>query len=109
MGFRTVVMLNNDRARDWENDPELGKKIAMAMNHIASNKDRDMVGNYGRVVECTHADTVTLAVMDFYTGFSVLSYDVNRKQVDDAAKVRMLKDAADQLGYRLVRKSSPKT
>ena len=27
MGYRTVVMLNNDYCTEWENDPELGRKI----------------------------------------------------------------------------------
>lgn len=26
MGYRTVVMLNNDHANEWANDPELGQK-----------------------------------------------------------------------------------
>ena len=32
MGFRTVVVLFNDQASEWENDPSLGKKISHAKN-----------------------------------------------------------------------------
>jgi hypothetical protein len=30
MGFRTVVILNNDMASNWVNDPQLGHKIGHA-------------------------------------------------------------------------------
>lgn len=35
MGFRTVVMLSNDYAHEWEHDPKLGEKIAHAMNYAS--------------------------------------------------------------------------
>jgi hypothetical protein len=31
MGFRTVVILNNDRAHEWEKDAKLGQLIAADM------------------------------------------------------------------------------
>ena len=30
-------MLSNDYAHEWENDPKLGKKIALAMNGVGEN------------------------------------------------------------------------
>ena len=98
MGFRCVVMLSNDQASTWENDPKLGEKIARAMNYVGT--ERGDLG-YGRVVECTHADTQTLAVIDSYFGFAPISYSNWRRgsTAEDTA-LRLLKDAADDAGYR---------
>lgn len=110
MGFRTVVMLSNDQAHEWSKDPELGQKIRRAMNFTHSE---DVYGpqsswiGYGRVVECTHADVQTLVRLDHYTGFQPLAYTsrTHGPSTEDDA-VRMLKEAAEKLGYRLVKKSS---
>ena len=63
MGYRTVVVFNNDQASTWENDPELGKKIARDMHRYGDGRTPlEQIG--GRVLECTHADTQTLAILD---------------------------------------------
>lgn len=101
MGFRTVVMLNNDRCHEWSIDPELGKKINRAMNRIG---DWDDFG-YGRVVECTHADTVTLVKLTHYTGFEVAAYDGRQgEESSEAETLRVLKYAAEKLGYHIRKK-----
>jgi hypothetical protein len=110
MGFRTVVMLSNDMAYQWENDPELGRKISRAMSFANSRERKDMasVGGYGKVVECVHADCQTLAMLDGYTAFThVDSQPWSRGEGDDTAVVRLLKSAAKKLGYRLVKSPSP--
>jgi actin-related protein len=107
MGFRTVVMLSNDRAHEWENDPELGRKIGHAMLR-ANGSDGDI--DYGRVVECTHADTQTLAVIDGYTLFTPVSHkNWNSRDTYDSVKLELLKAAADKLGFRLTKKTVKKT
>lgn len=104
MGYRTVVMLSNDYAHEWENDPKLGKKIALAMNGV---DDKRRVGAYGLVAECVHADTQTLAVLDGYTKFNPLAYKGwTTNEADEETALHLLKDAADTLGYRLVKKRS---
>lgn len=106
MGFRTVVMLSNDMTHLWQNDAELGVKIALAMNYASDPRRQDMarIGVYGRAVECTHADCQTLAVLDGYTGFShVVSDILARGDEPDATALRLLKQAAKKLGYRLVK------
>lgn len=107
MGFRTVVMLSNDMAHQWEKDVDLGKKIARAMS-FANRAKRDQnsrLDNYGEVVQCVHADTQTLAVLDGYTSFDVLS---GRSWLPDERShdvaLKLLKDAAEKLGYRVVKK-----
>ena len=105
MGFRTVVMLSNDHTQEWSNDLLLGRKISQAMNYTFGDQD-SCIANYGRVVECVHADTQTLAMLDGYTAFRPLAHTGWRAGLNtDEAAVAALKDAADKLGYRLVRKS----
>ena len=106
MGFRTVVMLNNDRANGWMHDPGLGLKIAAASHGQHGGRDsRSMVSNYGRVVECVHADTTTLAVIDCIETFSVIGGGFwSRDQDKDAAHLALIRDAAARLGYNLTKK-----
>lgn len=104
MGFRTVVMLSNDYSQQWQDDPELGKKIFSAAN----NSVRQNLG-YGYVVECVHADTQTLAVLDAYDGFKAIAHSGwCRGQSDEEIALKLLKEAADKLGYRLAKKPTKK-
>lgn len=102
MGYRTVVMLDNDFAHEWGNDPELGKKIAHAMNSSPA-QDRS-VGNYGSVVECVHADVQTLAILDGYTFFDRVSVKSwSRNESDQERNLKLLKEFAESMGYRLTK------
>lgn len=110
MGYRTVVMLSNDRVSEWENDPELGKKISRAMGAgVRALSDKTRVGEYGEVVECVHGDTQTLAVLDGYSMFNALARKnwASGETSEDVA-LRLLKEAADKLGYRLTKKPQTK-
>lgn len=103
MGFRTVVILNNDRYGEWSKDPELGGKIARAMNDIRGSAAH--LDGMGRVVECCHADTQTLAVIDSLV-YTPLAYDLwVRNEKETQAQLKLIRQAADKLGYRLVRKT----
>ena len=109
MGFRTVVMLNNDRTDEWSKDPALGQRIQQAMNNTHSEDrwgPRSADFGYGRVVECTHADVQTLVRLDRYTGFEPVAYTSRSSgPSNDDDMVRLLKAAADKMGYRLIKKS----
>lgn len=112
MGFRTVVVLSNDQASEWEKDPELGKKIAMAMNFAMgtmTEEDKHHANlGYGRVVECAHADQNTLAVIHDRT-ITPIGYGFGERfQNDDKATLAMLKNAAEKLGFTLTKKRVPK-
>jgi hypothetical protein len=100
-------MLNNDVAHEWRNDTELGHKIARAMNYANDKARKDMasVGGYGNVVECVHADCQTLAMLDGYTAFKHLdSQPWVRGEDENSDVLRLLRSAAQKLGYRLVKK-----
>jgi len=109
MGFRTVVMLSNDYAHEWENDPELGRKIALAMNYAGRGNERALLDSYGEVVQCTHGDTQTLAVLDGYTMFEVVASKFwNSGETADDVALKLLKEAAERMGYRLAKKPAKK-
>jgi len=102
MGFRTLAMLNNDLAFEWEHDPELGRKIAMAMNH-PNDYTLSQIGNYGRVVECEHSDTQTIAIIEGTQWFTGLGYGFHSKDRDPESHVRLVRAAAAELGYTLTK------
>ena len=107
MGFRTTVILFNDHAHEWSKDPLLGEKIMRAASYVNSGDsfgDRSPdIDNVGRVVECTHADTQTIGVLDSYD-FTPLGHS-HWRQHDADRDLRLLKEAADRLGYQIRKKS----
>lgn len=105
MGSRTVVVLYNDQTTKWENDPALGRKISIGMNYTYKpHNEWDNKANlpYGRVVECAHADTQTLAVIDGYQFRPIAHSSWYSQEAADPA-LKLLKIAAENLGYRLVK------
>lgn len=105
MGFRTIVALNNDLSSSWNYDPDLGRKI---MTLAASREDRN--GEARRIgldlVECTHADTQSLIIADGYTARAVSYTNWYTNQTTEARNVALLKDLAERLGYRIVKKTA---
>jgi hypothetical protein len=101
MGFRTIVILDNDRADEWSTDPDLGAKIANAMNHV-NTPAADFYS--GKVVENAHADTQSLAVIDSLE-YRLLASDywTSKSGDDDAVTLRLLRRAAAVCGYRLAK------
>lgn len=104
MGYRTTVILYNDHAHEWENDGDLGKKIAAAMNYATGVAEPENDLGYGRVVECVHADSQTLAVLDSYTFRPLAHANWSRVETVDQVELKLLREAADRLGYRLAAK-----
>lgn len=110
MGFRTVVILFNDQTSQWGNDPLLGKKIIEQSSRLSDTRQVDpgSIG-YGRVVQCQHADTQTLAVLDNYQLTPLAHSHWYSAQEKNAMVEELLRNAADKLGYRLVKKSKKKS
>lgn len=105
MGLRTVLMLSNNHAHEWQNDPELGKKIARAMNHTLPGDTLADIENYGRVVQCVHADEQTIVVLSEYRSCQNLAtLHWQRDESTESVALKLLKAAADRMGFRLVRK-----
>lgn len=110
MGFRTVVMLNNDQAHEWTNAQDLGHRILHCSNfaNMRSEANRMADLGYGRVVECVHADTRTLAYLEHYENFIPLAHTNWSQGEPDAAQLAILREAAAKFGYNLVKKTSRK-
>lgn len=107
MGYRTIVVLYNDRASDWEKDKDLGRKISNSLSHELMGSQASALTDlgYGKVVECTHADNSTLALIEGYRYNPIAHGFWRPKQSYEDLKVDLLRSWADKLGYRLVKKS----
>ena len=111
MGFRIVVVLSNDQAHQWENDPELGRKIFLGASAKCFSRDDQAARQffpYGEIVEQVHADCQTLAVLDGYGGKAVAHTHWNRGQSDHEKNLGLLMELADRMGYRIARKPKEK-
>jgi len=109
VGYRTVVVLYNDQASTWEKDELLGQKIARGMNDAMGMGGPERFSNadlgYGKVVQCTHADTHTLALIESYNLIPIAHGFWHHGQDHSEMCVQLMKDWADKHGYRLVKKS----
>ena len=109
MGHRTVVTLNNDLAHEWEYDTELGKKIFHSAASIGwGDTESHFRLPYGQIIEQVHADTQTLVVLDGYGGEAIAHTNWYRNQSADDRNLNLLREMADKMGYRLVKKSESK-
>ena len=99
MGYRTVVVLANDAQYTWEQDPELGKKIAKAA--AGGHRHGFQSFAYGSVVEVQHADCQRLVVLDGYRGTAIAEKGWHHRESQTEVEVALVRQAAETLGYRL--------
>ena len=99
MGYRTVVVLANDDQHNWEQDAELGAKIARAA--AQHGRDDSPCFGYGTIVEVEHADRQTLVVLDSYNGKAIAEKHWTPREDQFEIELSLLKQAAARLGYRL--------
>lgn len=107
MGFRTIVVLNNDRANEWANDPTLGQQIQGAMNHAMGVKydpRQALEGGYGNVASCQHADVQMLVAVNHFSVEKLATTHWHSGQKPDEVSLNLLREAAEKLGYKLVKK-----
>jgi len=110
MGYRTVVILYNDQAHEWENDPKLGEKISRAMHEVAQRSEPSSLSystgasiHYGNVVECAHADGETLAMIESYSFYPLAYGSWHSGKSIIKQKLELLTRAAETMGYHLVK------
>lgn len=110
MGYRTVIILNDDLHHFWANDANLGNHIGRAATKTAISGNAEIIGNnYGRVVECVHADTQTLGFLDSFSFVRAASQH-SSNNITNEQKLDLLRAAAAELGYTLrkIRATQPK-
>ena len=110
MGFNTAVLILNDAMEGLKTDPDVGTAIhdAILTAHRTQYKGFSIAyhGNGGAVLPSQHADTVQIiAVGGNYITTVANLYGCWREMED---KVELTKRLAASLGYRLVRKATPK-
>ena len=92
MGYRTVVVLNNDH--NWQADPGLGKKIQNAAdNFYQTGKECWFDG--GNVVQVCHADVKSVMIVDSLCAKQITTVHYTTTDID------AIRAAAEKLGYRL--------
>lgn len=110
MGNRTVVIFYNDQASEWSKDEKLGQKIAIGLNYALGLRppDDNTPANlqYGRIVQCAHADTQSLVVLDSYNMRPLVHSFWSRTESHEETDLRLLREAADRLGYVLHKKKT---
>lgn len=100
MGFRTIVILNNDQCSSWGEDPALGKKIQAAAHGGPYVGDLTRIG--GRVASCEHTSTRYLALVDYLTISPRLTPE-RLPPKDQQFVLDELTRLAEAYGYRLVK------
>jgi hypothetical protein len=93
MGFRTLVLINNDHDDLLRDDPNVGNRIYEAVSGY-------QLRHSGQVVEQAHADVVRLAIIGenglFEVNTIATTYSNNTDQ-----RLELLRTFADQMGYAL--------
>lgn len=102
MGYRTVIILDNDQQHVWGKDQSLGQKILKAQ-HGGLDKNFS-IGDYGTVVQCVHADAQSLIMFDSCGAKSLAERHWDNRDEENYAQLMLLMAAAEKLGYELVKK-----
>jgi hypothetical protein len=112
MGYNTTLIVLNDALHEIEEDPEFGKKVAQATRKASMLREGDRGidirsgchVNAATVVETHHADQVKLIAVGGNCGQDLGYHGGYRSDKED-----LLRSLADDLGYRIVKKSKPKS
>jgi hypothetical protein len=106
MRFQTLVVINNDRIHEAKNNLELGNELYNAVCRASTISPTDFGRGMGSVYQPSHADQCSLLVfgnLQVQELTATYGYPNNRD-----LQLRLLRLAADRLGYRLHRKPEPK-
>ena len=108
MGYRTLVIFNNDHLDTLLSDKNIGEKIKNAIQGFDYREDADKIGNLGLVVERDHADVAKLVIIGKNGQFGITElstlYTTGNAPDDGSTELLLLSKAADALGYKLAKK-----
>lgn len=101
MGYKTVIIVNNDTIHHAKNDPNFGQRVYDAV--VLVNSGRSKYDPTIEAVHQSHTDNGELIMFDGLCAKLMAS-----TQIQKDTDVVLLKEMADSLGYRIVRKSEKK-
>ena len=109
MGFNSVVIVMHDALNEIKEDKEFGEKLYYACLRDYEDKPRDIQSgcsvNAATVVATAHADLIHLiAAGGNYGSIINTMFERYYHHGDKEAELKLLKKAASELGYRLVKK-----
>ena len=110
MGFNSTLLVLNDRLSEIERDPEgFVREMVRTINGLGYPDGQvDFFPGQSAVMSVAHADTVTiLAVGGNHSTVLGRVHNGGKHYTEEDQKF-ILKELADQHGYRLVRKSTKK-
>lgn len=107
MGFRTTIILNNDFMHEIQTAPNFGQLVYEAGVNFYVKEDGGSIGRFGEVVDVSHADTTKLGILGPKGAFSFQTLSTSYWNASDP-ELGLLREAADKLGYRLVKKPESK-
>lgn len=106
MGFNTALVFCNDGLGELDRDPNAGKKIAALIRGSwglrRGESESGSIGNYANPISCLtslHADEIQIVAVGG-NRIQYLGYGGGYASTPEA----MLKELADQMGFRLVAK-----
>lgn len=97
MGFRTVIIINNDHL-DQVNDPVLKTAV------LAHWGERDVRAGPYRLVEQVHTGTDSLIHVKHLAGDRIATANWDHPE----SRLQLLKEAADAMGYKLIKQAAKK-
>lgn len=108
MGFQTLVVINNDRIHEARKNTELGTQLYNAVGRASIDSPTDFGHGIGSIYRPSHANQCSLLVFGNLQVQEIAAvyggYPGNTE-----LQLRLLKQAAARLGYRLHRKTECKT
>lgn len=105
MGYRTIIVLNNDEANVWGNNP-LGKAITVASGKKISNRGGEILLNgvqIGNVIDCEHSDTESIVHFSSLHGTTLGRSFYNSRMTEEEQREAMIVELAESMGYKLVK------
>lgn len=103
MGYRTVVILENDHLNEVAKLNNFGDTISKAAGKFSLTQTEQRIGHYGVVVEQAHVDSTKLVIIGL-NGMIDLTEVASTYGSNPASELELLAQFADKLGYVLVHK-----